>query len=462
MWSSASAAVVCALALCAGSARAGDGWTARPIDARLPDRPAVALGPNGRGVLAYADTRAVWVRAIARDGRLGEPQRITGPRPSTGWAAAAIDGRGAVTVAWTTDAPLSTLVLASWNEGQPPATGAPVSQAGSQVGAVVLTPRAGGGTIAAWSETRLPAAPDQLVAAALVAPERAVQRTEVLTFSPDERPTDIFAGVDAAGRPTIAAKTVAFFGEGPAALVTADSAVADGFSPQRAVRRQPLDGSGLDDLHVLTDGRGSQLAVSLTGPFNGVRRLMTARRPPSERFSIPHALASGRRIQSIAADMTPSGTAAIAWTPQEGGLNPLIARFRARGRWGPSQRLTSRGRSAQQVELVFDGRGHATIAWGSLHGIHARQWRAGRLGADLTISDPWRNRLCWEPSLTVAPHGDAVATFLCTRRAAHPIHGLAHRAAHSTRRRHAALAGRAAGHPASTSSSRARSARPVS
>ncbi len=50
-------------------------------------------------------------------------------------------------------------------------------------------------------------------------------------------------------------------------------------------------------------------------------------------------------------------------------------------------------------------------------------------GDDRTISEPWRNRLCWEPALTVASRGDAVATFLCTRRGVHPIHGLAHKPA---------------------------------
>ena len=289
-------------------------------------------------------------------------------------------------------------------------------------------PRAAGGTIAAWSETRLPTAPDQIVAAALVVPRHPVLRTEVLTLEPDERASDVYVGADASGRPTIAAKTVPFFGGAPSALVTADSAVVDGFSPQRAVWRQPLDGSALDDLHVLTDGHGSQLAIWLTGPFNGVRRILSAHRPPGGRFSTPRVLVAGRRIQSVAADMTPAGTAAIAWTPVQGTQNPLIARFRARGRWGPTHRLTSPGRSAHQVELAFDDRDRATIVWGSLHGIHARQTRAGRLGAERTISDPWRNRLCWEPALTVAPRGDAVATFLCTRRAAHPIHGLAYRA----------------------------------
>ena len=86
--------------------------------------------------------------------------------------------------------------------------------------------------------------------------------------------------------------------------------------------------------------------------------------------------------------MTASGVAAIAWTPVKGGLSPLRARFRAGGAWGPSRQLTARGRSAQQVELAFDDRDRATIAWGSLHGIHARQWRAGRLGADATTPGP--------------------------------------------------------------------------
>ena len=78
----------------------------------------------------------------------------------------------------------------------------------------------------------------------------------------------------------------------------------------------------------------------------------------------------------------------------ERGLSPLIARFRVHGHWGPRHRLTARGRSAQHAELAFDDRSRATIVWGSLHGVHARQWRAGRVGADTTISDPWRNRLC--------------------------------------------------------------------
>ena len=113
----------------------------------------------------------------------------------------------------------------------------------------------------------------------------------------------------------------------------------------------------------------------------------------------------------------------------EGGLSPLLLRARTGGRWQPAQRLTAPGRSAQQVELAFDGHRRATVVWGSLHGIHARTWSAGRLGGDRTISSPWRSRLCWEPALTVGPRGDAAATFLCTRRGAHPIHGLAYKPA---------------------------------
>jgi hypothetical protein len=131
-------------------------------------------------------------------------------------------------------------------------------------------------------------------------------------------------------------------------------------------------------------------------------------------------------MQAVAAAMTATGSAAVAWTPMEGGVSPLLMRARVRGRWRPAQRLTVAGRSAQQVELAFDARDRATIVWGSLHGIHARRWSAGRLGGDVTISAPWRDRLCWEPALAVAPRGDAVATFLCTRRGAHPVHGLAH------------------------------------
>jgi hypothetical protein len=434
MWFRLPAAVLCALALLAAPARADDAWVTRAIDSRLPARPAVALGPDGRGVLAYADASAVWVRTIARDGSVGAPRRVPGPRPSVAWATAAVDDRGAITVAWMAGAPRAALVLASWAEGRPPAAGTPVSPADSQVGSVVLAARAAGGAIAAWSETRLPAAPDQLVVAALIRPGRPVQRTEVLTLGPDERPTDIFAASDAAGRPIIAAKTVSFFGGAPASLVTADSAVADGFSPQRAVRRQPLDGSELQDLHLLTDRHGGQRAVWLTGPFNGVRGIVTARRWPGGRFAAPRALAHGRRMPSVAAAMTPGGTAAVAWTPMEGGLSPLLMRTRTRSGWGRTQRLTAPGRSAQQAELAFDDYGRATVVWGSVHGVHARQWSAGRLDDDRAISEPWRNRLCWEPALTVAPRGDAVATFLCTRRGTHPIHGLAFKPARRGRR----------------------------
>jgi hypothetical protein len=427
MWSPLPAAVLCALALLAAPARAADDWVTRAIDPRLPDRPSVALGPDGRGALTYADARAVWVRAIARDGKLGAPQRVPGPRPSVAWATAAIDARGAITVAWMADTRGGALVLASWAAGGTPARAEPVSPAGSQVGGVVLATRAGGGTIAAWSETRLPAAPDQLVAATLVMPGQPLQRTEVLTLGPSERPTDIFAASDAAGRPIVAVRTVSFFGGGPAALVTADSAVAGGFSPQRAVRRQSLDGSELQGLHLLTDRRGGQLAVWLTGPFNGVRRIVAARRQAGGAFGPVRLLAHGRRMQAVAAAMTANGNAAVAWTPVEGELSPVVMRTLTAGRWRPVERLTAPGRSAQQVELAFDARGRATIAWASLHGIHARQWRAGHVTGDRAISAPWRNRLCWEPALTVAPRGETAATFLCTRRGAHPIHGLAYR-----------------------------------
>jgi hypothetical protein len=430
MWSRRT--LVCCIAVCAlthglAVASAGDGWTARQIDSRLPDRPAVALGPDGRGVLAYADTGGVWVRAIGRDGRLSTPSAVPGPPPIAGWVTAAIDGRGAITLAWLSQMPRSTVVVATWRHGSRPAAGTPISPATGHAGNLVLAPRPSGGTIAAWTETSLPSAPDQLVATAVVTPNRAVERSEALTLAPDERPTAVYAGFDGAGRPTIAVKTVAALGGRPATLLTADSATADRFTLQGAPRRQRLDRSDLDDLDVLTDSHGAQLAVWLTGPSNCARRVLAAHRRRGARFSHPRVLATGRRIQSLAAAMARSGTAAVVWSPVEGRLNPLLARFRVRDRWSAAARVTAPGRSAQQAEVAFDDRERATIVWGSLHGIRSRRWSAQRLDLARTVSAPWRNRLCWEPALAIAPRGDAIATFLCTRRGPHPIHGLAHR-----------------------------------
>jgi hypothetical protein len=419
--------LVGALVTGAAAASAGDVWIARQIDSRLPDRPAVALGPDGRGVLAYADARGVWVRAIARDGRLGARRAVPGPAPIAGWATASIDGRGAVTVAWLTQARGITVVVASWRRGEPPAPGAPVSPSDSQAANLVLAARPGGGTIAAWSESRLPSAPDQLVATAVISPGRPVERTEALALAPDERPSQIYVGFDVAGRPSVAVKTVATLGAQPATLVTADSSAADQFILQAAPRRQPLDRTELDGLQVLTDAHGAQLAVWLTGPFNGARRVQIAQRPRGARFSLPRTLARGRRIQSAVAAIRPSGTVAVVWSPVQGRLTPLIARLRRHGRWGAPVDLTAPGRSAQHAELALDPLDRATVVWGSLHGIRARRWSAGRLGRVQTVSAPWRDRLCWEPALTIGPRGDALATFLCTRRGARPIHGLAHR-----------------------------------
>jgi hypothetical protein len=410
-----------------GAGGAGGVWTARPIGFPVPDRPAVALGPDGRGVLAYADERGMWVRTIGRDGRLHRPRSVPGPPSMGDWATVAIDGRGGVAVAWYTEAPDSTVVVASWRRGAAPAAGVPVSPAGSQAGNLVLAARPGGGTVAAWSETRLPVAPDQLVATAVVTPGRTVERAEVMTFAPDERASGVWVGLDAGGRPIVAAKTVSALGGHPPMLVTADSGSADRFVLRGEPRRHPLDRSDLEQLDVLTDARGAQLAVWRAGPFSGIRQVRIARRLRGGRFSRPRTLASGRRIQSVDAAIAPSGTAAVVWSPVEGRLNPLIARFRTGGRWSSPMLLTSPGRSGQQPDLAIDARDRATIVWGSLDGIRARGWRARRLAGERTISAPWRRRLCSEPALAVGPRGDAIATFLCTRKGPTPIHALAHR-----------------------------------
>jgi hypothetical protein len=353
--------------------------------------------------------------------------------------AAAIGSDGAVTLAWYARTPDSAVVIAAWRRGAQPAPGTVVTPAGARASNLVLVPRPGGGTVAAWSETRLPSAPDQLVATAVVTPGRAVERVETLALAPGERPAAVFAGSDRAGRPSVAVKTVSTLGGGPDSLVTADSSTPERFTLEGAPRRQPLDGSGLDDLQVLTDGRGAQLAVWLSGPFNGVRRVQAAVRGRGGRFSHPRTLATGRRIQSLAAAMAASGTAGVVWTPVEGGLTPLRARFREHGRWSAAAQVTSPGRGAQQPVIGLDARGRATIAWGSLHGIRSRTWSAGRLGAAAVVSSPWRARLCWQPALTVAARGAAAATFLCTRRGTEPLSGLACRPAHGSR--HAQLAG---------------------
>jgi hypothetical protein len=81
--------------------RSAGGTFSRPavVDRALSSAPAVALGPDGTGIVAWTHDHGVYAVSVDADGRLGKVKRIASPGSVTSLVAAA--GRdGAATLAW--------------------------------------------------------------------------------------------------------------------------------------------------------------------------------------------------------------------------------------------------------------------------------------------------------------------------------------------------------------------------
>ena len=81
--------------------RSGGGAFSQPtvVDRAVSSAPAVALGPDGTGIVAWTHGHGVYAVSVEADGRLGKVKRIASPGSVTSLVAAA--GRdGAATLAW--------------------------------------------------------------------------------------------------------------------------------------------------------------------------------------------------------------------------------------------------------------------------------------------------------------------------------------------------------------------------
>jgi hypothetical protein len=82
--------------------RKGGGSFAAPtvVDSKPSSAPAVAIGRDGTGVVAWTHDRRLYVVSVGADGQIGKVKRIASPDGVVGLVAAAGEG-GAATLAWT-------------------------------------------------------------------------------------------------------------------------------------------------------------------------------------------------------------------------------------------------------------------------------------------------------------------------------------------------------------------------
>ena len=227
---------------------------------------------------------------------------------------------------------------------------------------------------------------------------------------PNELAGPLSLGLDARGRATVA------WTAGPRgpSLTTVESAASDRFAPAAPARAHVLGRAPLDELHVLTDARGGQLAVWQSGDPLGSGSIMAARRSRGGDFSVPRIVANGRRLTGLDAALNGRGRGAATWIAQ-GGQHPVRAALATpAGTWRKAQTITAPGRSGEQPDVEIDGRGRAIVLWGGRRGIRAASTTArGAFAGHELISVP---RLCSSPQLVMASSGRAVASFLCNRR----------------------------------------------
>lgn len=79
--------------------------TPKVVDDAASSAPAVALGSDGSGIVAWTHSRRVYVVSVAPDGAIGKVKRFASPTGVRSLVAAAGSG-GAATVAWTSHRPI--------------------------------------------------------------------------------------------------------------------------------------------------------------------------------------------------------------------------------------------------------------------------------------------------------------------------------------------------------------------
>jgi hypothetical protein len=219
----------------------------------------------------------------------------------------------------------------------------------------------------------------------------------------------LFLGIDGRDRATVAWMA----GFRALALTTVESGASDRFAPEAPPRTHVLDQAPLEDLQVLTDARGRQIAVWWTGDPLAAGRIMAARRDRGEAFSPAQAVAMGRRLTGLDAALGAGGRAGATWSAQ-GRQHPVFAALASSAEaWRKPQTLTAPGRSGEQPQIEIDGEGRAVALWGGLQGMRAAtaSARSALSGRGLISA----RRLCSSTQLVMAPSGKAVATFICNR-----------------------------------------------
>jgi hypothetical protein len=407
---------------------AADGrWTpARVISSALPEAPAIAVNAHGTAILAHADAGGAWVARLGRDGRPGRRFHVRGPARRTG-----IGVRGPRRRHGDADVAHGAAAVAACggrlDPGPGPARAVAVSRPGWEPGPAAMISTTSGRAALAWTELApLPGIPRPMaVRVAVVARGHAPAARDVAR-SAQQRLDRPAVGADANGRPTVSWTVEGWVGGGPAAISTSSSASAARFVPLGAPVVSGLDGSALDDLHVLTEPSGEQIAAWRVVDAGGDGRVMFAERAPGATFAAPQLLAAGRRISGLHAAAGAGGDVVAAWTATAGRLTPAFAAVRSpQGRWGAVQSVSARGRSGAGPAIAVDRHGRALLVWASVRGaVAARAQRGTLFGQRQTISAP-RGRLCFESRLIGGAGGHAVASFACSAGSRGPLHELA-------------------------------------
>ena len=423
-------AAAASLAVVPGRATAaldGGRMPARVISSALPEAPAIAIDAHGTAVLAHADARGAWVARLGRDGRPGRRLHVPGPAAVPGSASVALADGGAVTLTWLTAAQPSRRVVASWTLGGAPARAVAVSRRDWEPGAAAMIATAHGRAVLAWTELGPPPGIPRpmTVMVAVVAPGRSATVRQ-LARSAQQRFARPAVGADARGRATVSWTVEGWVGGGSAVLSTSSSVSAVRFAPAGAPLVSSLDGSSLEDLQVLTEPGGEQIAVWRVVDAAGNGRVMVAERVRGAMFSAPRQLATGRRISGLRATAGAGGDVAVAWMATVGRLTPAFAAVRSLGgRWGAVQTVTAPGRSGAGPAVAVDRHGRPLVVWASIYGaVAARAQRGTPFGQRQTISTP-RGRLCVESRLVGGAGGHAVASFVCSAGSREPLHELA-------------------------------------
>jgi len=162
------------------------------------------------------------------------------------------------------------------------------------------------------------------------------------------------------------------------------------------------------------DDAGEAIAV-WQRPNNIGYVVQASRRPAGGSWSAPESLSgAGGEVSLPRLAVNANGDAAVIWSHFSGTIRTAVTTRSAGGTWSLPRDLSPEGQESFEARVALDAQGDATVLWVNLSGEYTVQSSTEAAGTgvwsapvDLVQADP----IPPEPSLAIAPGGDAVVAW---------------------------------------------------